>query len=201
MTDAAERRGSGRLEPMARVALFHSMLGLRPVERLAAERLRQAGHRVTTPDLYDGRTADNMRDGFTLMNDIGWPAITRRAREAMLGMPPQAVLMGLSMGVGVVGTLWPERRETAAVVLIHALCPLPVDVRPGVRLQVHASDADEFAPRSEVAALRRSAAEAGVRAQVFAYADAGHFYTDASLPDYSADAADLTWRRILDCLS
>src|SRR5438067_1865185 len=60
-----ECQPSGRLDPMAHVALFHSMLGLRPVERLAAERLRQVGHLVTTPDLYDGRTASSMADGFS----------------------------------------------------------------------------------------------------------------------------------------
>jgi dienelactone hydrolase len=185
---------------MAHVALFHSMLGLRPVERLAAERLRQSGHLVTTPDLYDGRTASNMGDGFSLMNDIGWPEITRLARDAMLGMPAEAVLMGFSMGVGVVGTLWPQRRETAAVVLIHALCPLPVNARQGLRLQVHAGEADTFAPPTEAAALLTAATEAGVRGQMFAYPDAGHFYTDASLPDYNADATELTWRRILDGL-
>lgn len=34
------------------VVLFHSMVGLRPVELSAAERLRTAGHRVRTPDLF-----------------------------------------------------------------------------------------------------------------------------------------------------
>jgi len=123
---------------MAHVALFHSMLGLRPAERLAAERLRQAGHLVTTPDLYDGRTATTMDEGYALMNDLGWPAITQRARDAMLGVPADAVLMGFSMGVGVVGTLWPERPQTVAVVLLHALAALPANVMPGLRLQVGA---------------------------------------------------------------
>jgi len=185
---------------MAHVALFHSMLGLRPAERLAAERLRQAGHRVTTPDLYDGRTATTMDEGYSLMNDVGWPAITRRARDAMLGVPADAVLMGFSMGVGVVGTLWPERPQAAAVVLLHALAALPASARLGLRLQVHAGEADDFAPPSEVAALLSSATEAGVAAQVFTYPGVGHFYTDASLPEHDANAAELTWQRILDFL-
>jgi len=70
---------------MAHVALFHSMLGLRPAERLAAERLRQAGHLVTSPDLYDGRTARTMEEGYALMNAVGWPAITRRAATPCSG--------------------------------------------------------------------------------------------------------------------
>ena len=185
---------------MAHVALFHSMLGLRPVERLAARRLQQAGHLVTMPDLYDGRTATTMEEGYTLMNQVGWPAITRRARDAMLGVQADAVLMGFSMGVGVVGTLWPERPQAAAVVLLHALAALPVNARRGLRLQVHAGEADDFAPPSEVAWLLAAATEAGVATEVFTYPGVGHFYTDASLPEHDALAAELTWQRILDFL-
>ncbi|WP_229908174.1 dienelactone hydrolase family protein [Amycolatopsis oliviviridis] len=35
---------------------------------------------------------------------------------------------------------------------------------------------------------------------MFTYPGAGHFYTDSSLPDHDADAAALTWQRILDFL-
>lgn len=185
---------------MAHVALFHSMLGLRPVERLAAERLRQAGHQVTTPDLYDGRTAATMDEGYGLMNAVGWPAVTRRARDAMHGVPADAVLMGMSMGVGVVGTLWPERPQAAAVVLLHALAALPTHAGPDLRLQVHVGGADDFAPPSEVTALLASAAGAGVAAQVFTYPGVGHFYTDASMPEHDAQAAELTWQRTLGLL-
>jgi dienelactone hydrolase len=141
-----------------------------------------------------------MEEGYALMADIGWPAIMQRARDAMLGAPADAVLMGFSMGVGVAGTLWPERPETAAVVLLHALAALPVNARPGLPLQVHAGDADSFAPSSEVRALLTSALEAGVAAQVYTYPGVGHFYTDAALPEFDAEAAELTWQRVLDLL-
>ena len=39
---------------MGHVLLFHSVLGLRPVERGLADEWRAAGHEVTLPDLYDG---------------------------------------------------------------------------------------------------------------------------------------------------
>lgn len=182
---------------MAYVALFHSMLGLRPVERLAAERLRQAGHQVTTPDLYNGRTAATMDEGYALMNAVGWSGITRRARYAVHALPADAVLIGVSMGVGVIGTLWPERPQAAAVVLLHALAALPANAQPGLQLQVHAGEADDFAPATEIAALLASATEAGVAAEVFTYPGVGHFYTDASRPEHDAHAAELTWQRIL----
>ena len=186
---------------MAHVVLFHSMLGLRPVEQLAAERLRQAGHQVTTPDLYLGRTANTMAEGYALMDDVGWSAITRRAREAMRGVPADSVLMGVSMGVGVVSSLWAEWPQTAGVVLLHAVATLPADARPGLCLQVHAGEADEFAPLPELAVLQSSATDAAVAAQVFTYPGVGHFYTDPLLPEHDAHAAELTWQRILSLLS
>ena len=185
---------------MAHVVLFHSMLGLRPVEHLAAERLSRAGHHVTMPDLYGGRTAATMNEGYALMSAVGWPAITQRARDRLHTVPTDAVLMGVSMGVGVVGAIWPERPLAAAVVLLHALAAMPASVEPGLRLQVHAGEADDFAPPAEIAMLRAAATEAGVAAEVFTYPGVGHFYTDASQPEHDARAADLTWTRILDFL-
>lgn len=176
------------------------MLGLRSAERLAAERLRQAGHEVTTPDLYEGRQATTMAEGYALMGDVSWPVIMGRARDALSGVPAEAVLMGISMGVGVVGALWGERPQAGAVVLLHALAALPANVRPGLPLQVHAGEADDFAPPHGLAALLSSAAEAGVAAQVFTYPGVGHFYTDPSLPEHDAHSAELTWQRVLSLL-
>jgi dienelactone hydrolase len=93
------------------VALFHSMFGLRPVELDAADRLRAAGHRVVTPDLFAGAVAaepgavPTMDNGFALMERIGWDTIMARARAAVHDLPPNTVLAGFSMGVGVVGSL------------------------------------------------------------------------------------------------
>ena len=48
---------------MAEVVLFHSVLGLRPGVIAAGDRLRVAGHKVHTPDLYDGEVFDDLDDG------------------------------------------------------------------------------------------------------------------------------------------
>ncbi|WP_240808985.1 dienelactone hydrolase family protein [Microbispora catharanthi] len=41
---------------------------------------------------------------------------------------------------------------------------------------------------------------AGAAVRVFTYPGVGHFYTDASLRDHDAEAAELTWRRSSDFL-
>jgi len=93
---------------MADVILFHSVLGLRPVERKAADRLRAAGHDVTTPDLYAGEVAATLDEGFALNDRIGWSVVERRARDAARERPTRTVLMGFSMGAAVVDALLPD---------------------------------------------------------------------------------------------
>ena len=73
---------------MAEVVLFHHALGLtNPVHRFAAA-LRDAGHTVHTPDLYDGRMFDTIEDGMAHSEEIGGPmAIVDRARAAVESLP------------------------------------------------------------------------------------------------------------------
>ncbi|MFC9065429.1 dienelactone hydrolase family protein [Streptomyces harbinensis] len=185
---------------MAHIALFHSVLGLRPVERLAAERLRRAGHQVVTPDLFGGETATTVDQGFALLDRVGWAAVTDRARQALRNLPDETVLAGVSMGTGVVTDLWPERTATAGVLLLHAPAEVPASVRPGTPVQLHAAAPDAFVPPDSVAALHRASREREVALEVFRYPGAGHFYTDAQLDDHDPAAAELTWRRVLDFL-
>ncbi|MGQ4486774.1 dienelactone hydrolase family protein [Streptomyces sp. SAS_281] len=183
---------------MAHIALFHSVLGLRSVELLAAERLRHAGHEVVAPDLYGGEAAATLDQGFRLVERIGWSVVIERARHALDAMPDDTILVGVSMGAGVVSGLWAERPATAGVLLLHAAADIPASVRPGLRVQLHAAEPDRFAPPERVAAMTRTAREAGADLEIFRYPGAGHFYTDRDLPDHDPAAAKRTWRRVLD---
>jgi hypothetical protein len=132
---------------IAHVVLFHSMLGLRPVELRAADRLRAAGHQVVTPDLYAGETASTLDEGFALKDDrIGWTAIGQRAHDAVRDLPAETVLAGISISAGVVHTLLPRRPDAAGVLLLHGLAAIPATARDGLPVQLHVSDADDFAP-------------------------------------------------------
>ncbi|MEW9551144.1 dienelactone hydrolase family protein [Nonomuraea sp. NPDC050783] len=186
---------------MAQIVLFHSMLGLRPAERRAAERLRASGHDVVTPDLFDGRTASTIEEGFVLKDEqIGWPTIEQRAREAVRSLPADTVLAGISMGGGVVHTLLPSRPDTAGVLLLHGVAEIRTTARAGLPIQLHISDADPFAPRATVASWQDGATRAGADLEVFSYPKVGHYFTDPDLADHDEHAATLTWRRVLDFL-
>lgn len=183
------------------VVLFHSMWGLRPVEKAAAERVRALGHRVSLPDLYGGRTsAAEIEAGFALMADIGWPTITGRAYDALSKVPDDAAMIGFSMGVGVIGQVWPDRLGAAAVACLHAPAAVPAGVRPGTPVQLHYAAGDRFVPPEQVETFRRTAEAAGAVALIREYDNAGHYFTDASHPDYSPTAANTTWRDVLAML-
>ncbi|MGV9810010.1 hypothetical protein [Micromonospora chersina] len=71
---------------MAHILLLHSVFGLRPAVLAAADRLRAAGHRVATPDLYEVPAAETVEAGFALFEKIGRDTVLDRARAAVL--PP-----------------------------------------------------------------------------------------------------------------
>ncbi|HEY3715213.1 MAG TPA: dienelactone hydrolase family protein [Jatrophihabitantaceae bacterium] len=183
------------------VALFHSMFGLRAVELSAAERLRAAGHHVVLPDLFAGATvAGELDAGLSLMGRVGWDTIVQRAHDALADVPAEAVLGGFSMGVGVVGALWPERLEAAGAFLLHAPTLVPPGLRAGAPVQLHVGASDPFAPPDQLVAFRDSAERAGAAASAHQYPGVGHFFTDVTLPEYDAVASASTWKHVVSLL-
>ncbi len=185
---------------MVEVVLFHSVYGPRPGEAAAAARLRDAGHDVITPDLFAGETAGTVDEGFALVERIGWETIVARAREAVAGQPATAVLAGVSMGCGVVSELWAERPETAGIVFLHGVAPLPDAPRAGLPLQVHLAEPDPYEGEEWVEETRLGAERRNLAAEIYRYPGPGHYFTDATLPDYDAAAAALAWSRVLELL-
>ena len=181
---------------MATVILFHSVYGLRPLERDAAERLNAAGHQVVTPDLYDGRVAGSVEEAVAVRDGIGWRTLFERAERAVADLPATAVLGGFSMGAAVAASLWAKRRETAGVLFLHGIAEIPANARAGVPLQLHLAEPDIFEPADEVAAWKAAAAETPIALEMFTYPGAGHIYTDPTLADHDAEAASLTWDRV-----
>lgn len=185
---------------MATVIFFHSVYGLRSLEHEAVERVQAAGHRAFAPDLYDGLVARSIEEGFEFKDEIGWSTICERAEWAMAGLPASTVLAGFSMGAAVAASLWPKRPKTAGILFLHGIAGIADNARKGLPVQLHLADPDPFEPEEDVAAWRSAAARSGIAADLFTYPGGGHLYTDASLPDYDAKAADLTWKRVLSFL-
>jgi dienelactone hydrolase len=182
------------------IVLFHSMLGLRQVERDAADRMRTTGYEVQIPDLYAGQFVNTLEEGFELKDRVGWATICDRAAQAVRDLPDTTVLAGFSMGAGVVADLWTQRPRTAGVLLFHGLADIPPTAMSGLPVQVHLANHDPFVPSEQRSTWRANARQLGLAAQVFEYPDTGHFFSDPNSLEYDAEATHLTWQRTIEFL-
>ncbi|GAA4548429.1 dienelactone hydrolase family protein [Amycolatopsis samaneae] len=180
---------------MAEIVFLHSALGLRPAVVADAERLRAAGHVVHVPDLYAGKSADNVTDGMAINRGIGYPELFGRARAAVAGLPGGLVYAGLSMGASIGADLARTRGDASALVLLHHV----PEYVPGVPAALHAADPDEW-----VEADRYGAWAGRPEVETWRYPGVSHLYTDPdtqeSLPGDAVAAAE-TWQRILAFLA
>lgn len=197
--DTPVRRASSA--PMADILHIHSVRGLRPAERAWGQRLEAAGHRVTLPDLFDGETAETVDGGLSILERIGWETVVARARDAAAALPADAVLSGASIGAQVAGELLADRPEAAALLLMHGPCEVPVGARPGLPVQAHLALPEPFDDEGYLADWAEGMRRAGVAFDLHRYPDAGHYFTDATLPDFDAAAADLAASRVLGLLA
>ena len=184
---------------MAEILLLHHVLGLTDGVRSLADRLRTGGHTVHTPDLFEGRTFDNIAEGMAHEEDaLGWDEMKSRARGASRG---PAVGPGLHGDLDGRRVLAPARahpaRRPGAVFLESATSMDDFDGWPaGVPLQVHGHADDEFFGAEGAANAHALVAAAG-EGEVFVYPGDTHLFVDDSLPTYDAEQTAEVVSRIL----
>ncbi|QQA44674.1 dienelactone hydrolase family protein [Pelagovum pacificum] len=183
---------------MAHILLFHSVLGLRPVEHGLADKWRAAGHKVTLPDLFDGRTAETYDDGFAILRDITLDEVSARALKGAGEVPTDSVLAGVSMGAGMASRAWETLPEAKGILFLAGPAPW-VSHAAGTPVQMHAAKPEPFDEESVFEDWE--ADNPGARLDVFRYEDVGHYFLDESLPDYGAEADRLCRERCLAFLS
>lgn len=183
--------------------LFHSAYGPRPAVAAAAGRLREAGHRVITPDLYGGQTVGTVEEGMAVAREIGRDELLRRAVAASA---PHAeaglVYAGFSLGGAVAQRIAMADGKARGLLLLHGTADLEEDASAdGLPVQLHVADPDPFEPHDWLTAWYLRMRAAGADVEVFRYPGAGHLYTDPGLPDYDEAAAEETWRTALGFLA
>jgi dienelactone hydrolase len=186
---------------MASIALFHSVLGLRPGLHDAASRLRADGHDVLLVDQYDGRTFDDYEAAGAFAEGVGYGGLMSRALDAVAELPDGFVALGFSNGGGMAEYV-ATRRAVAGVVLLSGTLPLEMlgaaAWPAGVPAQIHYAVDDPFRDQAWVESVASSVRSAGGSVEAFDYPGTGHLFTDPSLPaEYDAEAAELLWSRVL----
>jgi len=186
---------------MAEVLLYHHIQGLTDGVRAFADRLRQAGHTVHTPDLFDGRSFETLDEGMAFARKEGFGALADRGVAAAEGIGPDVVYAGFSFGVMIAQRLAQTRPGARGALLMYSCLPVSEfgEAWPqGVPVQVHGKEADEFFLEDIDAA--RALVESSDRAELFLYPGSEHLFADASLPAYDPDAAALLTERVLTFL-
>ncbi|MFD9977987.1 dienelactone hydrolase family protein [Streptomyces sp. NPDC059017] len=184
------------------IMLFHSAYGLRPAVLAAAERLRTAGHRVWTPDLFDGRVHDSAEEGRAYKDEVGVDELLKRAIVAAAPHSERGlVYAGFSLGAAIAQNLALGDEKARGLLLLHGTSDIAEHAHvEDLPVQLHVADPDPFEPHDWLTAWYLRMGRAGADVEVHRYPGAGHLYTDPDLPDHDEEAADRTWRAALGFL-
>ena len=189
---------------MAEILLFHHALGLTPGVTEFADQLREAGHTVHTPDLYEGHTFRTVEDGVGYARETGFGTILERGVDAADELPTELTYAGFSLGVMPAQKLAQTRPGARGALLLEACLP-PSEFGSswpdGVPVQVHGMEADpSFAGEGDLDAARALVEEAD-DAELFLYPGDRHLFADSTLASYDAEAAALLTKRVLEFLA
>jgi dienelactone hydrolase len=183
---------------MTTLLLFHHALGQTTGFLAFAEELREAGHTVHAPDLYDGKTFGEIDEGVANAKQVGFGEIIRRGSAAAEELPADIVYAGFSLGGMPAQSLAQTRPGARGALFFHSALPPSEFDSPwpeGVPLQIHMMDADPWAeedlPAAEALVHEVEAAE------LFLYPGSGHLFADPSVDDYDEKAAGLLKERTL----
>lgn len=189
---------------MAEILLFHHAQGLTSGVTAFADRLRMAGHTVHTPDLFDGRTFDNVEKGMGFVRELGFGEVMKHGESAVDGLPAELVYAGFSLGVVPAQKLAQTRPGARGALLFYSCVPVSEfgSAWPqGVPVQVHAKDADSFFVDDGDIDAAHELVEEAEEAELFLYPGDQHIFADSSLPSYDAEATALLMQRVLDFLA
>ncbi|MFN2107846.1 MAG: dienelactone hydrolase family protein [Candidatus Promineifilaceae bacterium] len=188
---------------MTEVVLFHHAQGLTPGITAFADQLRDAGHIVHTPDLFDGRIFEDIESGMAFVRELGFGEVMERGERAVEGLPADLIYAGFSLGVVPAQKLAQTRPGAKGALFFYACIPVSEfgETWPeGIPVQIHGMDADPFfVGEGDVDAARELIAEAedGV---LFLYPGDQHYFADSSLPSYDAEATALLLKRVIEFL-
>jgi dienelactone hydrolase len=183
---------------MTTVLLFHHAQGQTPGFLTFADDLRAAGHTIHAPDLYEGRTFRDLKEGLAYAEQVSFPEIIRRGSNAAKELPADIVYAGFSLGVLPAQALAQTRPGARGALLFHG-CVSPSEFGTSwpeaVPVQIHTMDADEWTEEDRVVA--EALVEQIPTAELFLYAGSAHLFADPSSVDYDEQAAVLLKERTL----
>lgn len=187
---------------MAEVVLFHHAQGLTAGTLAFADRLRDAGHTVHLPDLYEGWIFASLDEGVDFARSVGFDVLLERGVRFTDDLPPGLVYAGVSLGVLPAQQLAQTRGGAKGAVLMSAAFPpseFGGDWPADVPVEMHMMSDDEWVLEGDLDAARDLAATSDA-ATLHLYPGSSHLFMDSSLRDYDEAAATLVMERVLSFL-
>jgi dienelactone hydrolase len=185
---------------MVDVLLFHHSLGQTPAFEWFADRLRGAGHSVTTPDLFEGKTFETIDAGMATVESIGFDQLIERGVRAADGSPHQVVYVGISMGVLPAQKLAQTKPGALGAVFISSCVPTQYfsDGWPSdVPVRIYGTDADPiFVGEGDIEAAREIVASAA-DAELITYPGDEHLLVQVEPPARDDAAANAVVASVL----
>jgi dienelactone hydrolase len=187
---------------LAEVLLFHHAMGQTEGFAAFADELRQAGHTVHTPDLFEGRTFGSIEDGMAFVEELGFGEIIARGDRSAADLPEGLVYAGFSLGVVPAQKLAQTRPGARGALFFYSCVPMSEfgSWPSGVPVQIHGMDNDPFFVGEGDIEFAREVVAAADDGELFLYPGSDHYFADSSLPTYDADAAALLTQRAIDLL-
>jgi dienelactone hydrolase len=188
---------------MAEILMFHHAQGLTPGLLAFADDLRQAGHTVHTPDLYQGQTFETLDAGIAYAKERGFGNLLEAGLQAADDLPAELVYAGFSLGAMPAQQLAQTRAGARGALLFHACLPVSefsATWPQQVPAQIHAMDADPFFVEDGDLEAARELVGATGHAELFLYPGDQHLFADRSLSSYDPEAALQLRQRVLDFL-
>jgi dienelactone hydrolase len=182
---------------LAEVLLYHHIQGLTDGVQAFADDLRNAGHTVHTPDLFDGRTFGSIEEGFGFAREQGVDAIGERGVAVADELGRELVYAGFSFGVTIAQRLAQTRPGARGAVLMYSCIPVAEFGQAwpeGVPVQIHGKQDDEYF--EEDLPVARELAGSTANAELFIYPGDEHLFADSSLDDYDPVASALLMERV-----
>ena len=188
---------------MAEVLLFHHAQGRTPGVLAFADQLRQEGHMVHVPDLFDGATFDTLDEGMAHVDELGFGTVLERGVAAARDLPDRLVYAGFSLGVVPAQKLAQTRPGARGALFVHSCVPVSEfgSWPSGVPVQIHGMDADPFFVGEGDIDAATALVESTEDAELFLYPGDGHLFADPGLDAYDGAAAELLTRRAITFLA
>jgi dienelactone hydrolase len=195
---------------MTRIALYHSVLGIRQGVMDAANAFRDAGHDVLVVDQYDGRTFDDYDEASRFADSLGFPAaLMESALAAVADEPGPLVTAGFSNGAGMAEYVAAARGGKVGGILgsLQFSGALPLQLLglpswpPDTPAQLHYAAGDPRRSDDWITAFVDDVRASGSACESFLDYSGGHLFTDPSQPDECDKAATaLAFERALEFL-